>query len=68
MYVYIVRVGMGEIFCDSNEVYLDEYIDVSEYYIYDGVTGRMTSKYVERDGEIVEVDDPGETLFCTVHA
>ena len=52
--------GMGELFCDSNEVYLNEFANVSDYYIYEGVTGRMTSKYVQRDDVIVEVDDPGK--------
>ena len=44
---------MGELFCDK-EVYLEDYINVTNYYIYEGVTGRISSKYIEVDGEIVE--------------
>ena len=50
---------MGELFCNK-DVVLEDYVDVSNYYVYDGLMGRISSKYIENeDGEIEETPEGG---------
>ena len=49
---------MQEVVCDQS-ISLHEYLDVNNYHIYDGASGRVTSTRVYQDDEIVAVDDPG---------
>lgn len=56
---------MSAIDCNS-VVDLSQSVDVSNYYIYDGAFGRMSSSYVSKDGQVVEVTNPGndsDTLY-----
>ena len=53
---------MSEIFCEDKTVYMDDYLNVSQYYIYPGEFGRITSEYVERNGQIVETPGVGKEM------
>ena len=51
---------MGELFCNK-DVVLEDYVDASNYYVYDGLMGRISSKYIENeDGEIEETPEGGK--------
>ena len=44
----------------SSIVNLSQSLDVSQYYIYEGMFGRISSEYIKLvDGSIKEVADPG---------
>lgn len=48
--------GMEEVDC-SNVVDLSQYLDTSEFAVYDGVQGRLSSSYTYTpDGEVTEKD------------
>ena len=55
---------MGELFCGYGEktVFMSDYLDVSQYYIYTGVHGRISSSYVQNEGDIAEVPNPGNYI------
>ncbi|CAH1795254.1 unnamed protein product, partial [Owenia fusiformis] len=58
--------GMGQLGCDQ-VVYMRDYIFMNDYYIYTGPNGRMSSRYVYRNGRIEHVPDgegptPNETI------
>lgn len=56
--------GMSAIDCNS-VVNLSQSVDVSNYYIYEGPFGRISSSYVSKDGQVVEVTNPGMiTIYC----
>ena len=50
--------GMQEVSC-FDMVQLEDYMDISQYYIHEGSKGRISSKYIYQDGEYIQVDDPG---------
>lgn len=60
---------MEELDCSNYNgryVVLDNYLNISNYYIYDGVGGRISSKYYKGpDGEILENPDPGMIHLCS---
>ena len=54
---------MGELYCGEKIVYMSDYLDISQYYVYEGVQGRVTSKYLKNpDGGVIEVENPGTAL------
>ena len=53
--------GMAGLDC-KRVIPLSAYLNVSQYYIYGSVFGRISGKYVRRNGKIVELPDGGEMI------
>ncbi|CAH1773187.1 unnamed protein product, partial [Owenia fusiformis] len=58
--------GMQETSCSKTNR-LDSWIDVNNYYIFEGQAGRITSKYLYKNREYVHVDNPEPADNITAH-